>query len=474
MPSPIRIVTASSFMLLAVASACSSSSSSSPSSPPASDELTFSTIEPILQERCQRCHREGGIAPFPLVSYADIKGVGGIAKQKISAREMPPWGAFDDDACKTRFGWRDDLRMTDDEIRKVVSWIDKGMPEGDPSKRPPPKTFEARGLEGKTHTLAMKAPFDVPAGGKDDIRCFPIDPGFTEDTWIGGVNVVPGDPRVVHHVLVFVDPNRDSIKNAGDAGSYPCFGGLKVTGVPTLLLGWAPGVPPTTYGDDVGLKVAKSSMLVMQVHYHPYSQTAHDQTAFELKVLPTKPSFVATMLLLGNASSANGTIKLLPGPDDPPTGPEFKVPANAKHHTESMEIVIPDTIRGISIPPSGIVGVGAHMHLAGVDMKIEIERQAPTDRQPAKECLLGTPKYDFNWQRGYAYATELDSLPALQAGDKLRLTCTYDNTMDNRNVARAVREAQMSGPQELHLGESTFDEMCLGAIVTVRRASAID
>lgn len=470
--SSIRALTVVPVTVLVVASACSSKDDAAPSSAP--DELTFSTVEPIIQERCETCHRAGGIAPFSLASYEDWRGKGGIAKDKILAREMPPWGAFDDDACKMRFGWKDDLRLKDDEIQKLVGWIDAGMPEGDPSKRPAPKTFGASGLADKTGSLAMKAPYEVLAGGNDDIRCFPLDPGFTEDTWVNAVNVVPGDPRVVHHVLVFTDPQRQSIANAGDAGNYPCFGGPHIAGAPQLLMGWAPGVPPTSYGDDVGLKVAKGSMLVMQIHYHPFTETAHDQTTFEFKTITTKPSFIANMLLLGNASSANGKIKLLPGPDDPPTGPAFVIPANAKGHTESMELVIPETIKDVNVPPSGIVGIGSHMHLAGVDMKIEIERKAPNDTQPAKECLLGTPKYDFNWQRGYAYATDLDSLPALQGGDTLRFTCTYDNTMDNKNIAKAVTQAQRPGPTEIHLGENTFDEMCLAAIVTVHRASAID
>src|SRR5688572_24285494 len=65
------------------------------------DEPTFSkTIAPLVQEKCQGCHREGGIAPFPLVTYADLRRVGALAKEKVTARTMPPWGAADDVDCK--------------------------------------------------------------------------------------------------------------------------------------------------------------------------------------------------------------------------------------------------------------------------------------------------------------------------------------------------------------------------------------
>lgn len=463
---------------LAAVVACGSSSKdegSGPTGPNANAPLTWAeTVEPILQQRCQNCHREGGIAPFTLMTYEDFKGVAEAAKIKITSREMPPWGAFDDEACKHRLGFKDDLRMTDQEIQKIVAWMDAGMPQGDMAKRPAPKTFGASNLADKTHTLKMAAPHEIREGTSDDIRCFPIDPGFTADTWVGGVNVIPGDPRVVHHVIVYTDPDKESVKKAAGNGSYPCFGGPGI-GNPELLLAWAPGVPPTTYGDDVGIKVAKGSNLVMQVHYHSYEKTISDQTSFEIKVLPTKPSFIAQILLAGNASSANDFIKLLPGPNDPPSGPAFVIPSNVKDHTESMVVTIPKTVQGgIEIPTSSIYSIGSHMHLTGVDMKIEIERAAPTEDQPAKECLLGTPKYDFNWQRGYQYDAPLEKLPTVAGGDTLKFSCKYDNTMGNRHVAKALKEKNMSVPPEVKLGEETFDEMCLGAIVLVRRATAID
>lgn len=432
------------------------------------------TIESILQAKCQRCHSNGGIAPFPLVSYEDIHDIASLAKTKVVSREMPPWGAFDDDTCKVQHKWKDDLRLTDEELAKLVGWIDNGMPRGNDADRPKPVHFDPPALVGKTNTLTMSAPYAVAASnGKDDIRCFPIDPGFTQDTWIGGSNVVPGDPAVVHHVIVYVDPNGEGAKKAAGATNYPCFGGPDVSN-PSLLLAWAPGVPPANYGEDAGLKVPKNAKLVLQVHYHPTAKAAVDSTKFELRVLEGKPSYVAQVILLGNAQSANGPIKLLPGPADPPEGPAFVIPANAPAHTESMEVVLPDTIQGFPLPALSIASTGTHMHWAGVDMKVEIERRSPTAEQPAKECLVSTPKYDFNWQRGYAYDEPIEKLPALNAGDKLRFTCKYDNTMDNRHVRKALAEQQKAAPTEIHLGEQTLDEMCLGALLIIRRATLVD
>ena len=139
------------------------------------------TIETILQDRCQSCHSTGGIAPFPLETYEDISGIAPLAKQKVVAREMPPWGAFDDDACKVQHRFKDDLRLTDDELAKFVGWVESGMPRGDEAMRPAKKTFPKPGLANKTDTFQMAAPHHVEGGGKDDIRCFPIDPHLTAD-----------------------------------------------------------------------------------------------------------------------------------------------------------------------------------------------------------------------------------------------------------------------------------------------------
>ncbi|MBS2011506.1 MAG: hypothetical protein JST00_01230 [Deltaproteobacteria bacterium] len=475
------------FALLALSGlttlACSSSEPEPTSEPapapekqrPTETAPTFSgTVEWILQERCQKCHHTGGIAPFPLVTYEDIKGVAEVAREKVEAREMPPWGAFDDAACKVNHKWKDDLRLSDDDVKKFSTWVTSGMPMGDPALRPPPKQFPPEGLLTKTHTLQMPKPYEVQAtGGKDDIRCFPVNPGFTQDTWVGGVNVVPGDPRVVHHVIVYVDPKGDSLKKAGETGNYPCFGGPDVSN-PSLLLAWAPGVPPVDYGDDVGLKIAKDATLVVQVHYHPTNVSVADQTKFEIKALPGKPTYAANVVLLGNARSATDTIKLLPGPNDPPTGPAFLIPANVADHTETMEVVMPDTIQGFPLPQLSIRTAGAHMHWAGVDMKITIDRKNPTPDQPAKECLVGTPKYDFNWQRGYEYDAPVEKLPTVGPGDKLTFQCKYDNTMGNRHVRKALSELRLASPAEIKLGEQTLDEMCLGVLVAIRRATLAD
>lgn len=461
---------------LLAAAACSSTDDAAPGStgenaPVPADAPTFKKdVEPLLQAKCQSCHREGGVAPFSLVTYEQAKQTGAIARVKVETRTMPPWGLFDSESCKMQHAIKDDLRLTDAQIAMFTRWVDVGMPLGDASIQNPTPAFPSTSLESKTATLQMAAPFEVQANAKDDIRCFPIDPGFTEDTWIGGVNVVPGNTKVVHHAIAFIDAKNESAAKVGPDGSYECFGGAGLSET-QLLIAWAPGARAIRY-DDAAIKVKAGSRLVMQVHYHPGAESQKDQTGLEIEVRKEKPANVAQLFLIGNARNERGLIRLLPGPNDPPSGPEFRIPANAKNHTETMEIVLPEMVGGFPLPEMSIATIGAHMHWAGVDMKIEIERRA--GMLPEKECLLGTPKYDFNWQRGYAIDAPMSALPTFGPGDKLRFTCTYDNSTDNPHVRRALAESRQSAPVDITLGESTLDEMCLGVLAALRPITIAD
>ncbi len=433
-------------------------------------------VEPLLQRRCQSCHHaagEGGdtsagLGPFSLLGYESaFKYASAIATQ-TTARSMPPFGARKTDECAPRLPFMDDVTLTDDEISMLRRWLDAGAPEGDPAKAPAPVALSSPpGLSTVTHTLKPAKPYEVVASRKDEFRCFVLDPGFTEDAWISGVDVVPQNSRVTHHVVVYVDEQRESLERVGGkvGDSYPCFGGpdLKDT---NLLAAWAPGARAMDFGDRAAVKVKKGSLIVSQVHYHPLADsTESDQTALALNRLPKQPEWQAIVALIGNAESAKGQVKLLPGADDPGE-PAFVIPAGARGHVEEMTFTFtPDILP--TFVNLRLSTVGTHMHWVGRDMKITLERAEPDPAAdlPAEECLLQTPSWDFNWQRGYRYDADFEKLPVIHTGDTLRMRCTYDNTMDNPFVRRALSDMHVSAPQEVKLGETTLDEMCLGAFI---------
>jgi hypothetical protein len=110
-----------------------------------------------------------------------------------------------------------------------------------------------------------------------------------------------------------------------------------------------------------------------------------------------------------------------------------------------------------------IWGMGTHMHYVGRSMSVHLQRAAPKPGEPKQECLIHTPSWNFNWQRGYAYDAPLDQVPVARAGDKFLFRCTYDNSMDNPFVVTALKQQSLSAPRDVYMGETTLDEMCLGA-----------
>lgn len=411
-------------------------------------------VAPLVTERCGACHTDGG-ASFALDSYDDAAPYARAMASAIEAGAMPPWDAASTDECQPRFGFKNDPTLSDEEKALIRAWADAGAPEGDPATaaplpEPPELTLtDATDVVGPTESY-------VTSGDDDEFICFVIDPALAEDSWLTGLQVEPGNAEVVHHVLVFSDPNQSSLDLADEHGRYDCFGSSGI-GDAALLGAWAPGAFPNKTPDDAGIPVTAGSLLVMQVHYHPHGAVADpDLTQLHLRWTTEQPANEAVLALVGNASSKREG--LLSGPNDSdPDRPEFVIPAGATGHTETIEYTL-DAGDG----PYTIFSAGTHMHYIGTDMLIEVDHAEPVGDEPATECLIQTPTWDFNWQRGYAYDAPLDQVPVLRGGDTLRLRCTYDNTLDNPGVQAALADAGLSEPIEVRLGEETLDEMCLG------------
>src|SRR6516164_1794479 len=111
--------------------------------------VTFTKdVAPILQARCQICHRAGQIAPMSLMTYQEARPWARSIRQKVLAREMPPW-FIDKNIGVQHFS--NDVSLTDQEIATIVQWVDAGAPEGSPSDMPPPRQFRT-GRPGRLGT----------------------------------------------------------------------------------------------------------------------------------------------------------------------------------------------------------------------------------------------------------------------------------------------------------------------------------
>ena len=421
-------------------------------------------VEPILQDHCQKCHTKGGLGPFELMTFGDAHAMAPAMVSETASRRMPPWGAQDTAECKPKLPWDHDERLTEVELKTLVDWEAAGAPEGDPKLAPPPRIPEKQELKGATDTLLPRAAFTT-SGDRDQFRCFVLDHPYQAGVYVTGIHVIPGNTKVVHHAVVFTDPGGAFAARAGADGSFDCSssammnvgGGGLMTGAESITLDvWTPGITPVDLPSNIAIPLVANSKLILQIHYSPGGKTAEpDRTKVQLRASLTKPEYLLFTSSVGNAAVQVATTGdgLLPGPDDPSAAPLFEIPKNLHSHIERMQFTMPARAAGAENQKIWLYGVMAHQHLAGIDVKIDLERGSDS------QCLL-QDKWDFHWQRMYTYAAPVEKLPTLEPGDKIKLRCTYDNSMANRRLGAELKNRGLS-PIDIHLGEQTLDEMCL-------------
>jgi hypothetical protein len=394
-------------------------------------------VSRIVQAKCQGCHRPNDIAPFPLMEYSDAWGRALAIKSAIERRIMPPWKPVEGHGrFKGSYGLTEEERLT------ILSWIDADTPEGDASDAPEPLPERGEWQLGEPDKIVeMPEPYTMSTQRADDYRCFVIDPGVDEDRHVNAVEVVPGNRRAVHHVLLFVDGTGEGerLDAAEEGPGYTCFGGpgFDLGNILFALFGdrvgglggWVPGARVRPLPENVGIFVPKGAKIVMQVHYHAHGHHVEpDQTKFGIYF-----SKGEVEKRLRYIPIANTTFRLRPGERAQEVTAEFMVPPFLDAHA-------------LQIAP--------HMHLLGREIRVE---KVPFRGDP--ESLIYINDWDFNWQGFYEYE---EPVP-LKFPDRVKLTCVFDNSIDNPHNPN-------SPPKVVGWGEGTEDEMCLAFIgVTLDR-----
>src|SRR6478736_2157408 len=164
------------------------------------NQVTFTRdVAPIFQRACQNCHRVGSIAPMPLLSYEDARPWARAIKQKVAAREMPPW-FIDRDVGVRKF--KDDPSLSDDEIATISKWVDGGAVRGSDSDMPPPRAFsdqESWNIGEPDLIITLPKDHIVPAAAADWWGVYFADSGLTDERYIKAVETKPGKRAVVHY-----------------------------------------------------------------------------------------------------------------------------------------------------------------------------------------------------------------------------------------------------------------------------------
>ncbi len=382
---------------------------------------TFSKeVVRVFQKNCQTCHHPGDIAPFSLMTYRDARPWAAAIREQVILKKMPPWKPAP--GCGD---FRDTRGLTQEELNTIVAWVDGGSMEGDAADLPAPLEFPDGWSLGAPDLIAQSDVDYTPPIQGDVYRCFSAPAsGLRSDRWISAVSVKPGNAKIVHHVIAYADPRGESVAlDARDPGpGYTCFGGPGIS-VNEILGGWAPGSRGYFAPEGTGIKLTNNSRVIIQVHYHPTGMMETDRTPVGFYFSKTPVERQLQVLPLVNTS--------------------FTIPPGAKNHevTASYTVPSPFSARLWTLTP--------HMHLLGKQIKVELTRPGAT----TPDCLVNIPDWDFNWQGTYLYKNPIE----LASGSRLRLTCNFDNSLDNpRNPNNP--------PKPVSWGEETTDEMALAFI----------
>ena len=380
----------------------------------------YRDVLPILQERCQTCHRTGEIGPMPLVTYDQVRPYARAIAESATERKMPPWFA---DARVGHFS--NDPSLTTQEIDTLVSWASSGAPAGDPHDSPPPRKFAQDWIIPQPDiVIRMPAPVAIPAHGNVEYTYEIVHTGFTKDTWVRMSEIRPSSRENVHHAVVYVrPPGSHWLQHAPIGISFTASDmtdeqDRRDTHFTTadILLVYAPGSSPDHWTSGMAKFIPAGSDLVFQMHYITHGHPATDQTGIGLIFAKRPPEQRVLTLQLTNDRFVI-----------PPGVPDFRVEVHGS---------LPNDAVLLSFFP--------HMHLRGKRFEYNILRP-----DGSIEPLLRV-NYDFYWQLSYRLA---EPLP-LKAGTVLQAVAWYDNSKNNPHnpdPEAAVR-----------WGDQTSDEMMVG------------
>jgi len=375
-------------------------------------------VAKILNDRCVTCHRPGEVAPFSLIGYENAKKWSHMTSHVTDNRLMPPWKAV-----KGYGEFRDENRLTDDEIATIKQWDSQGAPRGSKNAEPAtPKFPSDEWTLGKPDiVLSPSKPFKLGPEGPDLYRNFVLHNDSTKPLWINASDVRPGNKKIVHHVITFLDKFHGSKKflnesKDGQEGYTSDGGGVGF--LPSGSLGgWAPGIRARYAPKGTAFLVEPGTDFVLQVHYHCSGKEEEDQTKVGLYLAKEPIEQEINLQWLFNFQ-----VNITPGEKEYKLRREFTVPADV-----TMYSVMP------------------HMHLLGKSMKAWLEFPDGTVKP-----LVHVDDWDFNWQLNYVFKDPI----RVPKGTKEVVEAVYDNSADNpRNPNNP--------PKRVTWGEETTDEMFL-------------
>jgi hypothetical protein len=366
--------------------------------------VTFTKdVAPIFYNRCVECHRPGEIAPMSLITFNEARPWAKSIKQKVVDRSMPPWLA-----SAENHDFKNERRLSQKEIDTITAWVDAGAPKGNDKDLPPTPKFEQGWSIGKPDAIvALDQDVAVPADGVVPYKYLTVQTNFDEDKWVQAAEIRPGNRKVVHHIIIFVQ----------EPGAKTELSGEGRIGRGYKLCGFAPGEQPKIFPAGTARLIKKGSKLTFQLHYTPNGEPANDRSYVGL-IFAKAP--VQKVALTATATNAR-----------------FVIPPGDGNYEVSSSWTATDDVRIIDLMP--------HMHVRGKDFTYTAVY--PDGRT---EVLLRVPKYDFNWQLLYQFKDPV----FLPKGARIDCVAHFDNSAKNKYNPDPTKEVRW--------GDQTWEEMMIG------------
>jgi hypothetical protein len=344
------------------------------------------------------CHRPGEIGPFDITDVVELPGWSEMILEVIDNGRMPPWHADPKHGV-----FKNSRSMNREEIEVVRQWVRAGAPIGDTkSLQSPPIATGGWRLEREPELVVSmrQAPYKIPASGTVDYQYFVVDPKLEEDRWVSAAQVIPGDPSVVHHAIVFIRPPDDA----------------EFLGI-GWLTAYVPGQMATRFPAGYARKIPAGSKFVFQMHYTPNGRPTSDLSKIGMTFVDPKTVTHEVFTVVG-------------------IDQDFEIPPGASDHRV--------TARVPRFPKDGeLLAVSPHMHLRGKSFELRAQRGTQA------ETLLSVPRYDFNWQHTYEWVDRI----SLADVDSLDFTVSFDNSEGN--------PANPSAEEFVMWGDQTWEEMAV-------------
>ncbi len=365
----------------------------------AAEPVTFNKdVAPLVYSRCAPCHHEGGIGPFPLLSYEDVRKHATQIARVTQSRYMPPWPP--DPSSADFLG---DRHLTVAQIQLIADWVKAGHPEGADRAAPAPPTFNNQWQMGPPDlVIRMPEPFSLPASGPDLFRNFVIPTGGKDIRYVRGFELRLNDKRAVHHANVVLDRTQ-SLRRRDREDGRPGFPGMDVTteAAPndfdpdSHFLFWKPATVIQPQPADMSWRLDPGTDLILNLHLQPTGEPEQIQAEIGLYFTAQPPTRHPMLIQLEH----DGALRIPPG---------------ARAFTVEDHLTLPVNVDLLAIYP--------HAHYLG--KVIEAWATLPNG---SRRSLIRIPDWDINWQGTYEYRQPI----YLPKGTTVAMRISYDNSPAN-------------------------------------------